>query len=342
MTKGVHYDKKENLVSWWKSEKIYNCSTKDMAIQRIPPLAAAVKYGCLCRGLKNDLQLTETFKPKRGTIFSCRKTTIQSPGHLVWAMSDGTWTTHLPLDGKVKQITLGMPTLCPIWKKSPFKGSLENLKLERAKKSEIDDEWNEPSTGVRISWALKSLLTPLAIYRNRDWLYQLTGQVEKLANVTRKGFRDLNIQLQATSKMTLQNRMALDMLLLKEHGVCGYLKDRLDHCCIHILNVTQDVEHDLELLGKIEKDTQELLQDMQESWIDKIFKGLGWNLSSWIKSLISTVLTLLIIFLMIILIYYFLKKQITRKTSFNRMIIQAVARQQNGQSIPEFPPAYSE
>ena len=37
---------------------------------------------------------------------------------------------HLPLDGKVKQITLGMPTLCPIWKKSPFKGSLENLELK--------------------------------------------------------------------------------------------------------------------------------------------------------------------------------------------------------------------
>ena len=50
--------------------------------------------------------------------------------------------------------------------------------------------------------------------------------------------------------------MALDMLLLKEHGVCGYLKDKLDHCCIHIPNVTQDVEHDLDLLGKIEKETE--------------------------------------------------------------------------------------
>lgn len=88
-----------------------------MAIQSIPPLAAAVKYGCLCRGLKNYLQLTDTCTPKRATIFSCNKTAIQSPGHLVWAMSDSTWTTHLPLDGKVKQITLGMPTLGPIWKK---------------------------------------------------------------------------------------------------------------------------------------------------------------------------------------------------------------------------------
>ena len=119
-------------------------------------------------------------------------------------------------------------------------------------------------------------MNPIASYRNREWLYQLTGQVEKLANVTRKGFKELNIQLQATSRMTLQNRMALDMLLLKQHGVCAYLKDSLDHCRIHIPNVTQDVEHDLDLLGKIEKETETIREDMSEDWLGKIFSGLGW------------------------------------------------------------------
>ena len=138
-------------------------------------------------------------------------------------MSDGTWSTHLPVDGKVKQITLGMPTSCPIWKKTPFKGNSENLKLLRVKRSEVneDENCNEPSTGVRIGWYLESLLTPLSIYSNRPWVYKLIGQAEKLANVTRKGFKQLNLQLQATSGMTLQNRMASDMLLLKDHGVCG-------------------------------------------------------------------------------------------------------------------------
>ena len=78
------------------------------------------------------------------------------------------------------------------------------------------------------------------------------------------------MQLQATSRMTLQNRMALDMLLLKEHGVCGYLKYKLDHCCNHIPNVTQDVEHDLDLLGKIEKETENQFEkDMSEDWLRK-------------------------------------------------------------------------
>jgi len=74
--------------------------------------------------------------------------------------------------------------------------------------------------------------------------------------------------------MTLQNRMALDMLLLKEYGVCEYLRDRIDHYSLHIPNVTQDVEHDLNLLKQIEKDTQKIQQDMQENWLDKIFNGL--------------------------------------------------------------------
>ncbi|XP_055648591.1 uncharacterized protein LOC129783006 [Falco peregrinus] len=107
-------EKENKIVPWWKCEKAYDRSNADLVIQRIPPLAAALKYGCFCRGLKNTLNLTSAFTVRRGTLFSCRKSTIRSPGHLVWALSDGTWTTHLPLDGKVKQITLGMPTLCPI------------------------------------------------------------------------------------------------------------------------------------------------------------------------------------------------------------------------------------
>lgn len=51
--------------------------------------------------------------------------------------------------------------------------------------------------------------------------------------------------------------------------MCGYLKDRLDHC--YIFNVTQDVEHDLELLNKIEKETETIREDMSEDWLGKKF-----------------------------------------------------------------------
>ena len=61
------------------------------------------------------------------------------------------------------------------------------FRIETKKRSGINDDiWNEPSTGVKIGWALESLLNPIASYRNRAWLYHLTGQVEKLAKVTKK------------------------------------------------------------------------------------------------------------------------------------------------------------
>ncbi|XP_063258079.1 uncharacterized protein LOC134552888 [Prinia subflava] len=77
-------------------------------------------------------------------------------------------------------------------------------------------------------------------------------------------------EIQATTKMTLQNRLALDMLLLKEHGVCGYLKGQIDHCCIHIPNVTADVEHDISQLKQIEHEAQKEQKDLATSWLGNI------------------------------------------------------------------------
>lgn len=157
-------------------------------------------------------------------------------------------------------------------------------------------------------------------------LYKLTGQVDRLARVTREGFKELNVQLQATTKMNLQNRLALDLLLLKEHGVCGFLKGQVDHCCVHIPNVTADVEYDINQLKQIEHEAQEEQKDLTTSWLGKIFKGLGWNVSSWIKSIIESVIILLIVFLAIWLVYSILKGEIQKKTSWNQKIIKALTR----------------
>jgi len=83
---------------------------------------------------------------------------------------------------------------------------------------------------------------------------------------------------------------------------------------------------------------------MQENWLDKIFNGFRWNISSWVKSLVGTGLLLLVVVLIIILlIYYCLKKELTNRTAFNQMIIQAIARRQNlSESVVTLPPPYSE
>ena len=63
-----------------------------------------------------------------------------------------------------------------------------------------------------------------------------------------------------------------------------------------------------------------------------MFNKLGWNLSSWIQSIIKTLFLLLIVFLMIMLVYACLKKQFINRTAVNRMIMR---------EVPTSPPRYS-
>lgn len=58
--------------------------------------------------------------------------------------------------------------------------------------------------------------------------------METLANATYLGFVEINEQLQATAKTTIQNRLALDLLLL--HELCACLN--LNNSCVHSPNVT--------------------------------------------------------------------------------------------------------
>lgn len=110
--------------------------------------------------------------------------------------------------------------------------------------------------------------------------------------------------------------MALDTLLLKEHGVCGYLKDRIDHCCVHIPNITADIEYDIAQLGKIEKEAEKEKEEISQNWVGALFDGLGIHLTGWIHSLIETVFTLLLVFLTIYLVYFCIRREITQNTSW--------------------------
>ncbi|TRZ18414.1 hypothetical protein HGM15179_008655 [Zosterops borbonicus] len=322
-----------NKVDWWACDKIYDCTSDDLEIKQWSPLAIALRIGCGCRGIRH-----KQGKIDSKIVVGCSRSTIRSPGQFVWATSDGRWMTHLPVDGEVKEITMGLPTLCPIWKRSPFNGSHELLQIRTKRdvpdSEDQDDTWQEPSSGVKLGWALESLFGPVANYQNREMLYRLTGQVDRLARVTREGFRELNMQLQATTKMTLQNRLALDMLLLKEHGVCGYLKGQIDHCCVHIPNVTADVEYDISQIKHIEHEVQEEQKDLATTWLDKIFNKLGWNVSSWVKSILENLIILLIIFLVIWLAFRILKREIQKRTSWNRTIMKTLTRDKTPHPAP--------
>ncbi|XP_058701178.1 uncharacterized protein LOC131582363 [Poecile atricapillus] len=307
----------------WNCTKVITCDTPESQIS-LASLRVLLKWGCECRTFNHTITGEASGNSGIRRAVSCRITTIKSPGNLVWVMGHGQWTTHIPIDGPVTQITLGIPTLCPLWKQSKLKPNRKKREVDAF--TELENEWHEPDGGVKFGWALESLFAPVASYRNREMLYKLLGQTERLAAATKKGFKDMNLQLQATSRMTLQNRMALDMLLLKEHGVCQYLKTKIDHCCIHIPNVTIEVEKDISQLETIESETKEIEKEAQHNWIGDIFESLGLQVSGWVWSIVQYILLFAVLLLIIWLACKCVLGVIEKETRRTRRVIKALAR----------------
>lgn len=75
-----------------------------------------------------------------------------------------------------------------------------------------NETWKHPSMQTIVRWSSDSIFTPqLSAFRNRPAIDNLTLQMETLANATHLGFAEISEQLQATAKMTIQNRLALDL-----------------------------------------------------------------------------------------------------------------------------------
>lgn len=68
-----------------------------------------------------------------------------------------------------------------------------------------------------------------------DWINHIYYNHQRFINYTRDAARGITEQLGPTSQMAWENRMALDMILVKKGGVCVTIKT---HCCTFIPNNT--------------------------------------------------------------------------------------------------------
>ncbi|XP_048867249.1 uncharacterized protein LOC125740327 [Brienomyrus brachyistius] len=86
-----------------------------------------------------------------------------------------------------------------------------------------------------IAAGFESILIWPTLNKNVEWINYLYYNQQRFTNYTQGALASLGEQLQATSLMTWQNRMALDWLLAEKGGVCVLFGDQ---CCTFIPNNT--------------------------------------------------------------------------------------------------------
>lgn len=190
---------------------------------------------------------------------------------MVGARSDGKMYSHLNMyDMAGLQCTIGFPTMCP---SKTFNYTLyRNNKVRREIHNptgakgwiggiQVPDYY---TWGQNVALDLESFFVSNGVIQRHKYVWEnLTRQVHVLSNWTGRSLEEPNLQVQQASKMALQDRLALDMLLLKEHGVCGMLNLTDEECCVTVHNATTTIEEARQKMKEIAEQTGELFQAMQ-------------------------------------------------------------------------------
>ncbi|XP_067864922.1 uncharacterized protein [Heterodontus francisci] len=189
-------------------------------------------------------------------------------------------------------------TLPPQWKGTcaivqlaiPFTLAFEKQKIitrERGKREAIansfDDQVYLDSIGVprrvpdefkarnQITAGFECLFWWVTINKNVDWINYIYYNQQRFINYTRDAVKGIAEQLDATSRMAWENRLALDMILAEKGGVCIMLGGK---CCTFIPNNTAPD-------GSITRALQgltTLAEEMAEN------SGADTSLTGWLES----------------------------------------------------------
>ncbi|XP_042748026.1 endogenous retrovirus group FC1 Env polyprotein-like [Lagopus leucura] len=117
----------------------------------------------------------------------------------------------------------------------------------------------------------ESLFWWVTINKNVDWINYIYYNQQRFINYTKSAIKGIAEQLDATSKMAWENRIALDMMLAEKGGVCVMLGTR---CCTFIPNNTAPD-------GTITKALQgltTLADELAEN------SGIDTSISGWVDS----------------------------------------------------------
>uniref|UniRef100_A0A3B3VGB8 Uncharacterized protein n=1 Tax=Poecilia latipinna TaxID=48699 RepID=A0A3B3VGB8_9TELE len=141
-----------------------------------------------------------------------------------------------------------------------------------------------------------SAFFPITPNKNVDRINYVHYNLLRLANLTRDAVGGLKDQLAPTSLMTIQNRMALDMLLAEKGGVCFMFQES---CCTFIPNNTApdgSVTRALEGLRILSKSMHEHsgIDGGLDRWFSTMFgkwKGIVMSLLVSVATFVAIVVT---------------------------------------------------
>ncbi|XP_076193727.1 uncharacterized protein LOC143160061 [Aptenodytes patagonicus] len=209
---------------------------------------------------EGEAELAESHDPS-----TCSTAKYPAPQGTFWACSNGKMYSHLHVHKMAGlRCAIGIPSMCPS-KTFDFINSGYNRKKQDTQKPQSAPEWavhgvqipDYYTWGMTTSLMLENIFTPyVALKRHQFVLENLTWQMHVLSNWTSHTFGELNLQVPQVSKMALQNRLALDMLLVKEQGVCGVLNHTAGECCVTIHNATTTIEEACQKMQEITAKTE--------------------------------------------------------------------------------------
>ncbi|RMC13059.1 hypothetical protein DUI87_10589 [Hirundo rustica rustica] len=132
-------------------------------------------------------------------------------------------------------------------------------------------------------------------------LAHLECWVAKQANLTSNALAGLLSDEEVTRQATLQNRAAIDYLLLLHGHRCEEFEGL---CCFNLSSKAEDVHTAIrqmrEMVNNIKRET--------DDWLSGLFTN--WGISGWVSSIIKTVLLCLFVLLLIVLAFGVLKKML--------------------------------
>ncbi|XP_059707183.1 uncharacterized protein LOC132329766 [Haemorhous mexicanus] len=146
--------------------------------------------------------------------------------------------------------------------------------------------WSKPK-GV----AITLFLPWVSIAKSLGELAHLECWVAKQANLTSAALSDLLTDEEIIRKATLQNRAAIDFLLLLHNHRCEEFEGL---CCLNLSSKAEDARTTIQ---KVQNMVQEIKKETSD-WLGNILSRLG--LSSWVGSILKTVFYVALVIIIVL------------------------------------------